>query len=447
LEPKVPDSYYAQHLAAINTRNKVIASDDITNDMGALVMPAGAELTPELATRIAHHKLAKPIEFSVALEKSINAQILQLHLQNMPIHPEVIQLIERRIEVDTFIRESSKLVSYPMILQKLTVLQMQYPDIYKDSVMGAYVALLICSELNLAPTSVHGVFLGAITRDLGYLHIDPELVASDAMVTNDQWRLLQGHVAIGYEFLNAVPGLPALVKRAVLEHHERTDGFGYPRGLMSDELCTEGQLVAFADMTIALFNRYIFGADYTVNALEPVLQLNANVHTRQITQAALRALDKVFPHIEKSRHSSADMSLMVPKLLKRQSYVKNWFEIAKETSLILKEMLGTEKFKKLDEFFSNIQTILATSGIIDDNFVDWLRGTQNKALSETEIKDIEYFALMLNEVAWQFNHSFQQISAVVGEFRESLNEEMLASAENRIHLLSELLGRFRTDVI
>jgi putative two-component system response regulator len=62
---------------------------------------------------------------------------------------------------------------------------------------------------------------------------------------------VEEHVASGYEILGPIPFLGS-VAEAVLQHHERLDGSGYPSGLKGDEIVLESRILAVADVLEAM---------------------------------------------------------------------------------------------------------------------------------------------------------------------------------------------------
>jgi HD-GYP domain-containing protein (c-di-GMP phosphodiesterase class II) len=62
---------------------------------------------------------------------------------------------------------------------------------------------------------------------------------------------MKGHPEAGYEILKTVD-FPWPVPEIVLEHHERLDGTGYPRGLDGAAICIEARILAVADVVEAM---------------------------------------------------------------------------------------------------------------------------------------------------------------------------------------------------
>ncbi|MDY0394729.1 HD domain-containing phosphohydrolase [Virgibacillus halophilus] len=59
--------------------------------------------------------------------------------------------------------------------------------------------------------------------------------------------LLRQHPVYSYRMIEKVPGLHRLSKLAVLQHHERIDGSGYPIGLTADKLHLYSKIIAVCD--------------------------------------------------------------------------------------------------------------------------------------------------------------------------------------------------------
>lgn len=441
---KTKTNHYANHLADVNKTNKVLVSKDVYNSDGVLLIRAGAEVNKATALKIGQHKIATPIENIIELEKSVTpANLLDLFKQ-LPSHPEMAKVFENAISTTSFERECKAILQYPTITQKLTVLAKKYPRVFKKSVMAAYLGLLICEELSLDPESTNCVFLASLCQDLGLLHIAPEVVRKKGVMTGEEWKLLQGHVAIGYHFLSMVPKLPKLVSRAVLEHHERTDGFGYPRHQLEAKLCQEGQIVAIVDTTIALFDKYVFGKGYSINALIPIMQINAGINMYNNSQALLRLLKRHFPPLV-ARHSGSEMVKLVKNLIERIPYVYNWFEVGKEFNTELQQKFENDSTKRTAQMVNRIQFILASSGIGDESIIHWLEEIEPNQLSENDFMEVELLALMFSESCWQLSGLLKQFTQVVNELEAK--GQVITTMQEKVDFLVELFLNIKSPII
>jgi diguanylate cyclase (GGDEF)-like protein/putative nucleotidyltransferase with HDIG domain len=94
-------------------------------------------------------------------------------------------------------------------------------------------------------------------RNAGYLHdigkfvVPVETLARPEKISATEYSLVKHHVQAGYDLLKNV-SFPWPIARTALEHHERLDGSGYPKGLKGDEISIEGRILAVADVVEAM---------------------------------------------------------------------------------------------------------------------------------------------------------------------------------------------------
>ena len=78
-----------------------------------------------------------------------------------------------------------------------------------------------------------------------------EILSKPSKLTSAEFELIKVHPGTGYEILKTV-AFPWPIAEAVLQHHERMDGSGYPRGLSGDTISPEARILAVADTVEAM---------------------------------------------------------------------------------------------------------------------------------------------------------------------------------------------------
>ncbi len=99
----------------------------------------------------------------------------------------------------------------------------------------ADLCVAIAGKLGLSSERTQGLRLAASIHDLGKIGIPAEILAKPGLLTENQYSLLKEHVQLGYEIVKNVQ-FPWPIAQMILQHHERLDGSGYPRGLKADEI-------------------------------------------------------------------------------------------------------------------------------------------------------------------------------------------------------------------
>jgi HD-GYP domain-containing protein (c-di-GMP phosphodiesterase class II) len=124
-------------------------------------------------------------------------------------------------------------------------LDMRDPSTAQHShTVGRY-AREIALALGLAADRVERIHAAGVVHDLGKLGIADEILRKEGPLTEDEWRQMRRHPAIGAQILEHA-GM-ADIALWVGAHHERVDGDGYPAGLSGPEIPLEARILAVAD--------------------------------------------------------------------------------------------------------------------------------------------------------------------------------------------------------
>ncbi|MEY2430643.1 MAG: hypothetical protein QOC92_368, partial [Acidimicrobiaceae bacterium] len=106
---------------------------------------------------------------------------------------------------------------------------------------------LVAEEFGLDRGARDGLRWAGLMHDVGKLEIPAAVLNKAGPLSPDEWELIRKHPQIGAELCAPlVPWLGEWVA-AVLDHHERWDGTGYPRGLAAADISLAGRVVAVAD--------------------------------------------------------------------------------------------------------------------------------------------------------------------------------------------------------
>ena len=111
----------------------------------------------------------------------------------------------------------------------------------------AQLASGIGREMGLPEDQIRGIFLAGLIHDVGKIHVPAEILTKPGELTPLEMQLVRVHAQAGYDIIKGIE-FPWPVAQAVVQHHERLDGSGYPKGLAASAICVEARVLAVADV-------------------------------------------------------------------------------------------------------------------------------------------------------------------------------------------------------
>lgn len=123
--------------------------------------------------------------------------------------------------------------------------------------------------LGLSEDDLDRLALAGILHDVGKIHLDPAILGKPGPLTEEEFELMRRHPELGFAMTRN--RLDAKVAEAILYHHERFDGRGYPFGLTANEIPILSRVVlvsdAFDAMTSVRAYQPALPVDYAVNEI------------------------------------------------------------------------------------------------------------------------------------------------------------------------------------
>ena len=128
--------------------------------------------------------------------------------------------------------------------------------------------------LGMEGTSLRQVGLAALMHDIGKVKTPPEILNKPDGLTDREFEVLKRHTVDGAEILRTTPDVPPLAPIVAFEHHLRSDGSGYPRGVSRSRLNVATMLCGISDVYDAMRSQRVYQQAFPTDRILTVLQRN-----------------------------------------------------------------------------------------------------------------------------------------------------------------------------
>lgn len=152
----------------------------------------------------------------------------------------------------------------------------------------AALAHAIGKELPLSADQLEGTRLAALIHDLGSFKIPVEVLVKPGKLTAVERLLVQSHPEVAHQILQSIE-FPWPIAEIILQHHERIDGAGYPRGLPGSAMLVEAKIIAVADAMEAMLSDRPYRPSLGVeSAVQELLEYRGSAYDPAVVDVCAR---------------------------------------------------------------------------------------------------------------------------------------------------------------
>lgn len=268
----------------VNTEDLVpgmVTAEDVLSYNNQLILPKGLILNDKTITKLAFYSIlqvkvedvTEDIENSIATEPSYTEKIRK--------SPEFIKfkkefesdvdnfksvindVVERGtpLEIDKLMNHTLNILNpawtNPNIFDMLHCMR-EYDDAtYIHCMNVALICNVFARWLRLSEEEIRNATISGLLHDIGKTKIPGSIIKKPGKLTDEEYHTIKRHPQEGYMMLKN-SSLPDSIRNAVLMHHERCDGTGYPLGLTGDKIGAYAKIVSIADVYDAMTSARVY---------------------------------------------------------------------------------------------------------------------------------------------------------------------------------------------
>ncbi|ETJ49720.1 HD-GYP domain-containing protein [Pseudoalteromonas agarivorans] len=161
---------------------------------------------------------------------------------------------------------------------------------WRHMINCVFFTAVFAKYLGYKEEAVQQLAMGALLHDLGQAKLPQGIISRPSKLTSSEMDIIKRHVAQGLGLVKGEKGITPLILDMIVNHHERLDGSGYPRGITAEKLSRPARIMAIVDVYDALTaDRPHQEGDEPINALRYLLA-NKELFDAELVQHFIKCL-------------------------------------------------------------------------------------------------------------------------------------------------------------
>jgi len=150
------------------------------------------------------------------------------------------------------------LTENPSVLNLLATTKIHESHVYTHSLNVTIYSCQLAIKNGMSTREIEEIGLGALLHDLGKIFVAPEILNKPGRLNEEEYQHMKAHSQLGFDILRKVHEIPLVVAHCALQHHERIDGRGYPRGIKGDKIHPYAKILSVADVFDAVTSHRVY---------------------------------------------------------------------------------------------------------------------------------------------------------------------------------------------
>ena len=394
------DMHFLRAVTAMAQQQEVVASTDIFSESGVKLVEAGERIDGSFYERLSQQRLAAPVDDQLQCSSVVDIRTLEAQVHLLCGSSALGRLLQFAMgEKHYVLLEVLRHMKWPVAVSfKMTVMRSQLPDLFEHSLLMMMCAVYLGVKEKLSLDDCSELAAAALLHDVGMLYMPPNWRDVNHKLSAEERKQLAAHSITAMLVLRSANTYSARAEDAVLQHHERSDGSGYPCHLKGSEISHWGHIFMLAEVVSAFFGKF---ADIPVQRLSLMLRMNHNRFDVQLTQHvyALLACDSVESEGDSQvAHTTAEVRQVVATLA---AVMQHWAMCQRKFPERWQALPNGRACAYVGLRMQALEKALAESGSHPRQQADWLKMFEEDPSSMAEL-------VMINkEALWQVENCVQ----------------------------------------
>lgn len=273
-----------------------VLGQDIVDERGRILIASGMPIRPEMIPLLRKHHIHSVIvqekpsanitidETRTLIAPELRSQLIQdikkafSHAYDLQIPLHQLQCCVKDI-VDNLSRRDD-------VLLYLSDVQDATDYLFCHSLNVGLFSIVLGLAMKLPKEELCLLGMGGLLHDFGKTRIAPQILNKEGKLTQAEFNEIKEHSAIGYNILKINSNIDHRIMLIALQHHERSNGSGYPWGIKENQIHRLARIVALADVYDALTTDRVYRSRMTSYEALQIIRQGQETHFSPEVMAA-----------------------------------------------------------------------------------------------------------------------------------------------------------------
>lgn len=145
---------------------------------------------------------------------------------------------------------------------------------FKHSVDVATISMILAKQQGLSRKEIYEIGVAGLLHDVGKTKVPLEILNKPARLNDEEFAIMRQHSVYSYRMVQNNPSFSNEVALAVLQHHEKINGSGYPMGATEEQITNYAKILSVADIYDALVTARPYKPAFTQrDAVEMIMSM------------------------------------------------------------------------------------------------------------------------------------------------------------------------------
>lgn len=169
---------------------------------------------------------------------------------------------------------------------------------FKHSVDVATIAMVLAKTMGYSKSEIYEIGVAGLLHDIGKTKVPLEILNKTGPLNDEEFALMKQHSVFGYRMVQEHPEFNDKIALAVLQHHEKINGNGYPLNASGNKITPYAKILSVADIYDALVTERPYKKAYSQRtAIEMIMsmtgELDMNIMQSFLSSIILYPVDTV----------------------------------------------------------------------------------------------------------------------------------------------------------